>query len=75
MINNSIKEIFKEIFGNDDIHKETSIGNYENWDSLGHARLIVALEKKFAIKLSFSEIILLTSVNKIQEFLLQKGVL
>ena len=73
MIDTRIKKIFFSIFEDNDINEETSIYNYEKWDSLSHAKIIVALEKAFDIKLSFAEIILLTSVNNIQEYLSKKG--
>jgi acyl carrier protein len=75
MVNNKIKGIFKEVFDADLIDLNTSIGDLENWDSFGHIELVVTLEKTFDIKLTFAEITQLKSVGKIQEFLVEKGVI
>jgi len=75
MIHDSIKKIFLMVFENADITEETSIYNFEKWDSLGHAKLIVTLEQYFRIKLNFNEITQLTIVKNIQDVMLKKGVL
>jgi len=75
MVDHNIKEIFLNIFDDDNITFDTSIHNYEKWDSLCHAKIIVALEKKFGIKFSFSEITLFTRVKNIQEYLSKKGLI
>jgi len=47
MIHNSIKKNFLMVFEKADKTEETSIYNFEKWDSLGHAKLIVTLEQYF----------------------------
>lgn len=42
MVNDKIKEIFKEVFDADAIDLDTSIGDLENWDSFGHIELVVS---------------------------------
>ena len=72
-IHGDICRIFKETFGEQVFNLKTSIGNIDGWDSLGHMRLILALENKFDIKFDYSEIVELSSVEAIQEFLRKKG--
>jgi len=53
-----ITPIFHDIFDDDDIvlTPELSAEDVEDWDSLTHIRLIVAVEKELDIKFSASEI-------------------
>jgi len=62
MEKNEIYEQLKEIFINmldiPDIAltPETSAGDVEEWDSLNHVQLVVAMEKKFGIRFTAKEI-------------------
>tara|TARA_B100000427_G_scaffold274942_1_gene243276 strand:- start:17 stop:244 length:228 start_codon:yes stop_codon:yes gene_type:complete len=46
--------------------------NFKKWDSLEHINLLMIIEKKFKIKLKFSEMIELNSFQKIEKFLKKK---
>ena len=50
--------IFRDVLDNDDIvlKPETTAADIEEWDSLNHIQLVVAIEKKFKIKFTASEI-------------------
>lgn len=50
--------IFKDVLENDDliIKTETTANDLEEWDSLSHIQLIVAIEKFFKIRFTSSEI-------------------
>ena len=50
--------IFKEVLETDNIKLEyhTSAKDIEEWDSLNHIELVVAIEKHFKIKFNFSEL-------------------
>ncbi|WP_299444727.1 acyl carrier protein [uncultured Rhodospira sp.] len=54
----AIVKIFKDVMDVEDIEitNETTADDVEEWDSLSHVRLIVAVEKKYAIKFSDAEI-------------------
>jgi acyl carrier protein len=60
-----LTEIFREVFGNDDIvlRPETSAADIEGWDSFTHLNLIVATETRFGIRFRTSEIEDLQSVG------------
>jgi acyl carrier protein len=54
----SIRAIMEDVFDLDDlsITSETTAGDIEEWDSLSHIRLVVAIERKFGIRFKNAEI-------------------
>ena len=53
-----LKKIFKNIFSKSDFNfsRELSAHDVEEWDSLTHVNLIVAIEKEFKISFSLDEL-------------------
>ena len=53
-----LNEVFQDVFDDDDIivNDETTAEDIEDWDSLEHINLIVAVEKKFSIKFNMGEV-------------------
>ncbi|MEO8583296.1 MAG: acyl carrier protein [Flavitalea sp.] len=54
----TINGIFTDVLDNDDIvlTDKTTAADVQDWDSLNHIQLIVAIEKKFKIKFSTTDI-------------------
>jgi acyl carrier protein len=54
-----LQEIFIDILDNEDIvlTENTTANDVEEWDSLSHIQIIVAIEKKFKIKFTSREIL------------------
>lgn len=75
LVHNDIIKIFSDTFNCSDIKLETSFEDIDEWDSLGHMNLIGNIEKEFGIKIEFSDIIELSSVDKIQTYLKNKDLL
>ena len=67
-------EVFKDTLDNDKIEltPETTADDIEEWDSLSHIQLIVALEKHFKIKFTTSEITSYKNVGQMAESISKK---
>jgi acyl carrier protein len=63
----SITDIMRDVFDVDDLNValDTTADDVEDWDSLSHIRLIVAVERKFGIKFKNSEIESLKNVGEL----------
>ena len=61
-----LTEIFQDVFDNDEIvaTPELTAADVDEWDSLSHIRIIVAVEDAFNIKFSISEISELQNVGQ-----------
>ena len=59
--------IFHDVFDDDDIVLSPSLtaNDVDDWDSLSHIRLIVAVEKEFGISFTASEV---SSLENVEQF-------
>ena len=60
-----VQDIMRDVFDVDDlvISENTTAEDVEEWDSLSHIRLIVAIEREFGFKFKNSEIETLKNVG------------
>ncbi len=60
----AIREVMADVFDTDvdGVGEDTTANDIEEWDSLSHIRLIVAVERKFKVKFTNSEI---ESLNRV----------
>ena len=76
-VNAKLAQIFRQVFP---AHQQEFTGNDSvetigDWDSLGHIKLMLAIETAFKHKLSTAAMLELNSIAKIQIYLIEKGVL
>ncbi|WP_302566764.1 acyl carrier protein [Culturomica massiliensis] len=69
-----IQAIFQDVLDNEDIelNAETTAEDIEEWDSLSHIQLIVAIEKEFKIKFTSKEILSWKNVGEMIECIMFK---
>jgi len=73
-IKGSVTQIFKDVLDNDTIvlFRETTARDIEEWDSLAHINLIVAIEKEFKIKFDLMELKPLQNVGELLDIIQRK---
>lgn len=67
-------EVFTDVFDDDNIILEetTTSKDIEDWDSLEHINLIVAVEQKFGIKFSMAETTGMKNVGEMVDIILER---
>lgn len=62
---NKVQVIFRDVLDNQDIvlSRETTADEIEEWDSLSHISLVVAIEKEFGIRFALGELQRLKNVG------------
>ncbi len=69
-----IQNIFQNVFDNSEMKIENSSNssNVENWDSLNHINLVVAIQKEFRIKFDLKEIQAFKNVGEMVDLVEKK---
>ncbi len=69
-----IQEIFRDIFDDDElkIEESTNSSNIDDWDSINHINLIVAIESELNIKFNLDELSTLKDVGAMIDLILIK---
>lgn len=67
--------IFRDVFDDEDLEvtAETNSDSIEDWDSLEHINLVVAIEKEFGLKFSMDEVTGMQNVGEMVEIIKQRG--
>jgi acyl carrier protein len=73
-IHNSLTDIIKDVLDNDSIvlSRDTTAADIEEWDSLAHISIIVAVEKEFKIKFDLMDIKPLKNVGEFLDLIQRK---
>ena len=66
-----LTEVFRQTFDDTELTltRETTAADIEGWDSLTHVTLILAVEKRFGIKLKSSQVASLKSVGDLADII------
>jgi acyl carrier protein len=69
-----ITPVFREVFDDDSINltSGTTADDVEEWDSLTHMNLVIALELKFKIKFALGELQTLKNVGEMLDLINRK---
>lgn len=70
-----LQPIFQDVFDDDElvVTGDSSAETIEDWDSLSHIRLVVAIEKEFGIKFAFGELQELKNVGEMVDLIIEKA--
>ena len=65
-IYSKLTSVFHEVFDNDDIALSDgmSADDVDEWDSLSHIRLVVAVEEMFSLRFDSSDVVALENVGQ-----------
>jgi len=68
-----LNEVFRDVFDDEDITvtEKTTASDIEDWDSLEHINLIVAVERSFGIKFTMGETTGLKNVGEMADKILE----
>ena len=69
-----LDEVFQDVFDDPEIHvgEDTTAADIEDWDSLEHINLIVAVEKTFGVKFGMGEVTHMENVGEMADLILKK---
>lgn len=73
-IYDKLNEVFQVVFDDNSIivNSTTNSSDIDDWDSLEHINLLVAVEQKFNIKFNMSEVIDMNNVGDMVKTILNK---
>lgn len=70
----TLTDIFQDTFEDPDItlHPETTADDIEDWDSLTHIQLLVAIEQAFSVRFNTGEVAKLANVGEMVALIEQR---
>ncbi|MEQ8816184.1 MAG: acyl carrier protein [Thalassobaculum sp.] len=70
-----LTEVFRDVFDDDEltVFPTMTAKDVDEWDSLMHITLVLAVEKEFAVKLNAAEVGRLENVGQMVELLARKA--
>lgn len=73
-IKNKLTQVFRDVLDDNSIElvRETTAADIEDWDSLSHITIIVAIEREFQIKLNLADIKPLRNVGEMLDLIQRK---
>lgn len=70
----ALDEVFQDVFDDESIHvgPETTADDIEDWDSLEHINLVVAIENRFGMKFNMNEVTSLKNVGEMVDLISER---
>ena len=70
-----LNQVFRDIFEDDElqVHESTTAADVEDWDSMKHVSLMLAVEREFQLRFTASEIAGLASVGELISLIQSKS--
>jgi acyl carrier protein len=64
-----ITEVFREVLGDEnlEIRRDSAAGDVEEWDSLSHINIVLAVEAEFGVKFALGELEELMNVGNMAD--------
>jgi acyl carrier protein len=69
-----MRKLLADLLGLEEAEDSLTMRDVDIWDSLKHMELIVSIEKKAGIELTFEEIVTMQSVGEIRRVLEARGI-
>jgi acyl carrier protein len=71
----AFQELFRDVLDDPDLvlNRQSTAGDVEQWDSLSHISLIVAIEKQFEVKFTLDELQELKTVGDLADAVAAKA--
>ena len=69
-----LNNVFRDVFDDDTIvvKEETTSKDIEDWDSLEHINLIVAVEQEFGMKFNMNEVTTMKNVGEMVDIIMSR---
>ena len=70
-----LNTVFREVFDDEsiEVNNQTTSADIDDWDSLEHINLIVAVEEEFSFKFPMGKVITMKNVGEMVDIILQMG--
>ncbi|MBQ3309861.1 acyl carrier protein [Candidatus Saccharibacteria bacterium] len=71
----ALDEVFQDVFDDDSIHvtDTTTAEDIEDWDSLEHINLVVAIENRFDMKFNMAEVTSMKNVGEMVDAIVERS--
>lgn len=71
----NVNEVFRDVFDDDSItvDETTTSNDIEDWDSLEHINLVVAIEDKFKMKFTMGEVTGMKNVGAMVDIIMERS--
>ena len=71
----ALDEVFQDVFDDESIHvtDTTTAEDIEDWDSLEHINLVVAIENRFDMKFNMAEVTSMKNVGEMVDAIVERS--